>query len=108
LLEAHTLEVCHFPRIASLRAVANTNALEVDIIGKLFGDLGKNVWESVLRLYRQPELALFANEPQYHGGTLTVLRVGLIQARGIGDRKEAVGVAGGRRGERGVGRSTIR
>lgn len=76
MLEAHTFKIYEFPRIATLRTVADTEALEIGIFRELLGDLWENICESILGLYRQSELALFANEPEYHGGTLSVLAGG--------------------------------
>jgi hypothetical protein len=62
LLEAYAFEFSKLPRVASLRAIANTDALDVDIAGQLLGNLGQNRGKGILGLYRQPELAVFANE----------------------------------------------
>lgn len=62
MLEAYALKASKLPRVASLRLVANTDALDVDILGQLLGNLGQNRRKGVLGLYRQPELAVFANK----------------------------------------------
>jgi hypothetical protein len=73
LLEAHALQLSKLPRIAALWPVANTDALNIDALGQLLGDLGDYLWKRGVGLDIQSEQAVFAAEPQYHGGALWIL-----------------------------------
>jgi hypothetical protein len=66
LLERDTLQFRYLPRVSSVRAVADSNTLEVDTLGQLLRNLRQNIWERGRGLDVEAELALFANKSEYH------------------------------------------
>lgn len=83
MVEGDAFQLSKLSGIASLGAVADADALDVDVAGQLLGNLREDLRECCRGLDVEPELALFANESQYHDAILS--HSGLCGCRGSQD-----------------------